>query len=120
MGTTSHRPFSHTGNSQTRHCSSTLEMAFRVRLPHFSAYRRLSSYVILRFICVFPDLSAAKHADVLFVKEKSDGENDLATYCTRENIPHVLFSDFSKALPVVRSIVQGDKTPKEWLGIGQA
>jgi len=66
------------------------------------------------------DLSAAKHADVLFVKEKSDGENDLATYCARESIPHVLFSDFSKALPVVRSIVQGDKTPKEWFGIGRA
>jgi hypothetical protein len=68
----------------------------------------------------FPDLSAAKHADVLFVKEKSDGENDLATYCTRENISHVLFSDFSKALPAVRSIVEGEKTPKEWFGIGRA
>jgi 2-hydroxy-3-keto-5-methylthiopentenyl-1-phosphate phosphatase len=71
-------------------------------------------------MCVFLDLSAAKHADVLFVKEKSDGENDLATYCTRENIPHVLFSDFSKALPAVRSIVEGDKTPKEWFDIGRA
>jgi len=66
------------------------------------------------------DMSAAKHADVLFVKEKPDGENDLATYCTRENIPHVLFADFSKALPVVRSIVQGEKTPEEWFGIGRA
>lgn len=130
MGTTSHRRSSHTGNSQTRRCSFSLGTAFRVRLPLFSASPRsidhqpptgcLSSYVILRLISVFPDLSAAKHADVLFVKEKSDGENDLATFCTRENIPHVLFSDFSKALPVVRSIVKGDKTPKEWFDIGRA
>jgi len=27
------------------------------------------------------DLSAAKHADLLFVKDKLDGENDLADYC---------------------------------------
>jgi len=54
------------------------------------------------------------------VKEKSDGENDLATYCAREDIRHVLFSDFSKALPVVRSIVEGEKTPKEWFDIGRA
>jgi len=69
---------------------------------------------------VLLDMSAAKHADVLFVKEKSDGENDLATYCKREDIPHVLFADFSKALPVVRSIVEGEKTPKEWFEIGSA
>jgi len=54
------------------------------------------------------------------VKEKADGENDLATYCTRENISHVLFSDFSKATPVVRSIVQGEKTREEWFEIGRA
>ena len=66
------------------------------------------------------DMSAAKHADVLFVKSKSDGENDLATYCKRENIPHILFPDFSRALHVVRSIVEGAKTPEEWFGIGQA
>lgn len=66
------------------------------------------------------DMSAAKHADVLFVKEKSDGENDLAAYCKRENIRHVLFPDFSKALLVVRSIVEGAKTPEEWFDIGRA
>jgi len=66
------------------------------------------------------DLSAAKHADVLFVKEKLDGENDLETYCKREKIPHVLFPDFSRALLVVRSIVEGAKTPEEWFGIGRA
>jgi 2-hydroxy-3-keto-5-methylthiopentenyl-1-phosphate phosphatase len=54
------------------------------------------------------------------VKEKPSGENDLATFCTRENISHVLFPDFSKALPAVRSIVEGEKTPQEWFGIGRA
>jgi len=84
-------------------------------------YRKLANPPLLFFFGDgVSDLSAAKHADVLFVKEKSDGENDLATYCTRENIPHVLFPEFSKALPVVRSIVEGEKTPKEWFGIGRA
>jgi len=84
-------------------------------------YRKLADPPLLFFFGDgVSDLSAAKHADVLFVKEKSDGENDLATYCKRENISHVLFSDFSKALPVVRSIVKGDKTPKEWFDIGRA
>ncbi|KAI0289241.1 HAD-like domain-containing protein [Multifurca ochricompacta] len=65
------------------------------------------------------DMSAAKYADVLFVKDKLDGENDLAAYCTREKIPHVLFEEFSQALPAVRSIVEGTKTPKEWFDIGR-
>lgn len=56
------------------------------------------------------DISAARHADLLFVKAKADGENDLAAYCNREAIKHVLFKDFSKALPVVQSIVNGAKT----------
>jgi len=71
-------------------------------------------------LCAFVDLSAAKHADVLFVKEKENDENDLETYCKRENIPHVLFPDFSKALVVLRSIVEGEKIPKEWFDIGHA
>jgi 2-hydroxy-3-keto-5-methylthiopentenyl-1-phosphate phosphatase len=64
-------------------------------------------------------MSAAKHADMLFAKDKPDGENDLSAYCTREGIPHVLFSDFSKALPVVRSIVEGEKTRQEWFEVGR-
>jgi len=84
-------------------------------------YRNLATPPLLFFFGDgVSDMSAAKHADVLFVKEKSDGDNDLATYCKREDIPHVLFSDFSKALPVIRSIVQGEKTPKEWFEIGRA
>lgn len=61
------------------------------------------------------DISAAKHADVLFVKQKDDGENDLAAYCTREGIKHILFKDFSNALPVVQSVVRGEKTLAEVL-----
>ncbi|KAJ7599585.1 HAD-like domain-containing protein [Mycena floridula] len=64
------------------------------------------------------DMSAAKHADVLFVKEKEDGENDLAAYCNREGIKHILFPDFSKALSVVQSVVTGNKTKEEVLTSG--
>lgn len=56
------------------------------------------------------DISAAKFADILFVKEKTDGENDLAVYCQREHIKHVPFQDFSTALPIVQSIIQGKVT----------
>ena len=56
------------------------------------------------------DISAARHADLLFVKTKPNGENDLAAYCQRENIQHVMFSDFSQALPIVASVVQGAKS----------
>ena len=66
------------------------------------------------------DISAAKHADILFVKQKDDGENDLATYCTRLGIQHILFTDFSKALPVVQSVVKGERSVEEALKIGQA
>ncbi|KAF9058370.1 HAD-like domain-containing protein [Rhodocollybia butyracea] len=66
------------------------------------------------------DMSAAKHADVLFVKEKDYGENDLAAYCTKLGIKHILFSDFSKALPVVQDVVRGEKSVNEVLSIGHA
>jgi len=56
------------------------------------------------------DISAAKHADLLFVKSKPGGDNDLAAYCKREGIRHVLFEDFKDALLVVRDIVNGNKT----------
>ena len=62
-------------------------------------------------------MSAAKHADVLFVKQKGDGENDLATYCTRQGIRHILFSQFSEALPIVQSVVNGEKSADEVLSI---
>jgi 2-hydroxy-3-keto-5-methylthiopentenyl-1-phosphate phosphatase len=59
------------------------------------------------------DISAAKHADLLFVKTEADGENDLAVYCKREKIKHIVFDEFSKVLPVVDSIVKGTKTIQE-------
>jgi len=61
------------------------------------------------------DMSAAKHADVLFVKTKGD-ENDLATYCQRESIKHIIFKNFGDVLPIVESIVKGEKSVKEILG----
>ena len=66
------------------------------------------------------DISAAKHADVLFVRQKQDGENDLASYCTRLGIRHILFTDFANALPIVESIVKGEKSVDEALSTGKA
>lgn len=66
------------------------------------------------------DMSAAEHADVLFVKQKDDGENDLAAYCKKLGIRHVLFTGFSKALPIVQSVVEGKKSVDEVLGLGTA
>lgn len=65
-------------------------------------------------------MSAAKHADVLFVKQKEDGENDLHTYCNRQGIKHILFSNFGKALPVVQSVVDGSHTIAQVLADGRA
>jgi 2-hydroxy-3-keto-5-methylthiopentenyl-1-phosphate phosphatase len=57
-----------------------------------------------------PDISAAEHADLLFVKQKPDGENDLAAYCRREGIKHVLFENFGEALKMVQSVVSGERS----------
>lgn len=65
-----------------------------------------------------PDISAAKHADILFVKQKGDGENDLAAYCTKLGIRHILFADFFEALPIVESVVKGGRSADEVLNIG--
>ncbi|KDQ09888.1 hypothetical protein BOTBODRAFT_36700 [Botryobasidium botryosum FD-172 SS1] len=62
------------------------------------------------------DMSAARHADVLFVKnDKGEGLNDLAEYCKMEGIKHILFKDFSQALPIVQSVVKGEKTAEQVL-----
>ncbi|RDX43617.1 hypothetical protein OH76DRAFT_1458370 [Lentinus brumalis] len=66
------------------------------------------------------DMSAARHADVLYVKQKPGGENDLAAFCNREGIPHILFEDFSHALRSVSAIVEGQKTAQEALAEGRA
>ena len=70
--------------------------------------------------CNLPDMSAARHADVLYVKQKAGGDNDLAAFCRRESIPHILFEDFSHALRSVSAIVEGKKTAKEALAEGKA
>ena len=57
------------------------------------------------------DMSAAKHADILFAKnDKPGGQNDLAEYAKRQGIRHVLFKDFTDALPIVQSVVRGEKS----------
>ena len=65
------------------------------------------------------DLSAARHADMLFVKEKPGGENDLHRFCVKEGIKHVLFHDFKAALVAVESIVKGEKTAEDWFTVGR-
>lgn len=65
------------------------------------------------------DMSAAKHADVLFVKnDKPEGHNDLANYVKREGIRHILFEEFSDALPIVQSVVTKQKSVDEVLTEG--
>jgi 2-hydroxy-3-keto-5-methylthiopentenyl-1-phosphate phosphatase len=39
------------------------------------------------------DLSAAAHADLLFCKQMKNGASDLMTYCIRQGIKHVPFTD---------------------------
>jgi 2-hydroxy-3-keto-5-methylthiopentenyl-1-phosphate phosphatase len=58
-------------------------------------------------------MSAAKHADLLFVKMKSESDNDLASYCEREGIKHVRFKNFSNVIPLVQQVVEGTKTVGE-------
>jgi len=66
-------------------------------------------------------MSAAKHADVLFAKnDKPEGQNDLAEYAKREGIQHVLFKDFTDALPIVQSVVRGEKSVDQVLNEGAA
>ncbi|KAI0074300.1 hypothetical protein K474DRAFT_1665570 [Panus rudis PR-1116 ss-1] len=66
------------------------------------------------------DMSAARHADILFVKKKPGADNDLAAYCTREGIPHILFEDFGRALGVVSKVVEGELTKEQALALGSA
>jgi 2-hydroxy-3-keto-5-methylthiopentenyl-1-phosphate phosphatase len=52
----------------------------------------LPEYSMLMVACSV-DLSAAKHADVLFAKEMANGDSDLMSYCRVEKIPYVPFTD---------------------------
>jgi 2-hydroxy-3-keto-5-methylthiopentenyl-1-phosphate phosphatase len=65
-------------------------------------------------------MSAAKHADVLFVKMGENDESDLASYCDGLGIKNIKFSDFSQALPIVQAVVKGSKTVQEALDLGDA
>lgn len=56
-------------------------------------------------------MSAATHADVLFVKDKPD--NDLGRYCDRKGYPYKLFKDWTQIKANVQSIIAGEKQPKE-------
>ncbi|KAE8541954.1 hypothetical protein D1P53_002128 [Cryptococcus gattii VGV] len=53
------------------------------------------------------DLSAAKHADLLFAKTMESGHSDLQTYCEKQGIRHVPFVDFNKVLEKVQEVVGG-------------
>jgi hypothetical protein len=63
-------------------------------------------------------MSAAQHADVLFVKLKENGESDLAKYCDNLGIKNIKFQDFSQALPIVQSIVAHTISIEQALAIG--
>lgn len=55
------------------------------------------------------DMSAARHADLLFVKLKGEGgENDLREYCIKEGIPHRVFSEFGEVVPFFERLVAGE------------
>ncbi|KAI0314356.1 HAD-like domain-containing protein [Amylostereum chailletii] len=83
-------------------------------------YRRLEHPPTLFFFGDgVSDMSAAKHADLLFVKEKPYGDNDLADHCQREGIKHLIFTNFAQAVPVVQSIVEGKKSTEDWLNVGR-
>ncbi|CDZ97641.1 Pyridoxal phosphate phosphatase-related [Phaffia rhodozyma] len=57
------------------------------------------------------DMSAAQHADCLFVKNKEG--NDLATYCTNQGFPFKLFDTFEYVLKDVQDVIGGRKTAEE-------
>ncbi|GFZ50818.1 Pdp3-interacting factor 1 [Saitozyma sp. JCM 24511] len=64
------------------------------------------------------DLSAAKHADVLFAKVMANGDSDLLEYCKRENIPNVPFKDFNLVLEKVKEVVEGKSVADVLKGAG--
>ncbi|POY71821.1 hypothetical protein BMF94_5182 [Rhodotorula taiwanensis] len=61
------------------------------------------------------DLSAAKAADLLFVKVIPNHTNDLSVHCDREQIPYIPFETFDKVKDVIARIVEGKSTIDEEL-----
>ncbi|GAA6060522.1 hypothetical protein JCM10212_005603 [Sporobolomyces blumeae] len=62
------------------------------------------------------DLSAARAADLLFVKVIENHTNDLSVHCDREKIPYVPFSHFEQVRDAVKSVVEKQKSVDELLG----
>jgi len=61
-------------------------------------------------------LSAAQHADVLFVKVTGIDEKDnLKRHCDKAGIPYIPFSDFCVAKAIVGQIVRGETTKDDLL-----
>ncbi|BGP48041.1 hypothetical protein JCM10450v2_003913 [Rhodotorula kratochvilovae] len=65
------------------------------------------------------DLSAAKAADLLFVKVIEGHTNDLAVHCDREKIPYVAFDNFEQVRDVVARVVEGKTTVEQELATGK-
>lgn len=63
------------------------------------------------------DLSAAKAADLLFVKVIPHHTNDLSVHCIREQIPFVAFEEFMQVKAVVESVVIEGKSIEEILKV---
>ncbi|KAN0084073.1 HAD-like domain containing protein [Tylopilus felleus] len=62
------------------------------------------------------DLSAAQHADVLFVKVTGIDEKDnLKKHCDKAGIPYIPFLDFHVAKAIVGQIVRGEKSKDDFL-----
>ncbi|KAF9231879.1 HAD-like domain-containing protein [Melanogaster broomeanus] len=62
------------------------------------------------------DLSAAQHADVLFVKVTGDDEKDnLKKHCDKAGIPYIPFLNFHTAKEIVDKIVRGEKSKDDFL-----
>ncbi|WFD31844.1 hypothetical protein MSPP1_002884 [Malassezia sp. CBS 17886] len=57
------------------------------------------------------DMSAARHADVLFVKDKKD--NDLAVYCRNYGIGYHLFRDWTVPKKMLEELLAGKVTPAD-------
>jgi len=56
-------------------------------------------------------MSAARHADVLFVKDKKD--NDLARYCDNNKIGYHLFKDWTVPKQMIQKFLNGEMTLDE-------
>lgn len=70
-------------------------------------YRELEHKPILLFAGDgISDMSAARHADVLFVKAKQD--NDLATYCDNHKIGYHLFEDWTVPKKMLQQVMNGE------------